>query len=198
MKVMRTFLAIVLAWVIIAPLPVAQASIILNLELPQLIGRADKIFLGRAISQNSHWTDDKRRIVTDVSFQVEKAIRGVKVGEVIVVRSQGGSVGGVGMLVAGSPTFEHEERAVLFTENRGGDRFIIGMQQGAFRIFRHTDGKEMVQAKLTGLDLATRTGEGLKTDPALKRRAPEELKLFIKRVEQTIALCAKEKSKCVW
>ena len=39
----------------------ADATIIVQMDLPQLVGRSDVIFVGRAIKTHSHWTKDGRR-----------------------------------------------------------------------------------------------------------------------------------------
>jgi hypothetical protein len=178
-----------------APSP---ATVIIKMELPQLVGQADVIFVGKAIKAYSHWSEDKRHIVTDHTFQVERSLRGTRSGEVVVVRSLGGAVGGIGMRVSGSPTFQVGDQALLFTDLRGKHRYVTGMEQGALRVGRDTAGQRVVRSHLAGLGLARRTANGgvemIKASPAAA--APLLLDEMIKQVQQTIDRCTRRKDRC--
>jgi len=175
----------------------SQATIILELDLPQLVGRSDVIFVGKAIKTYSHWSEDKRHIVTDTTFQVSTAVSGVSQGKSVVIRRLGGAVGGIGMRVSGAPSFNKGDEVLLFTEKRGnGKRYVVGMKQGAFRITRDRTARQVVQTRLDGLALARRSPQGRLQMIERREAGPELLGHFVNRIRQTIALCAREKTRC--
>jgi hypothetical protein len=173
----------------------AQATVILRMDLKQLVGRSDVIFVGKVVKIHSRWTPDKRHIVTDTTFRVSQDLRGCKPGGTVVVQQLGGAVGGIGMRVSGSPSFKRGEEAVLFTEKRGKARFVVGMRQGAYRLTRDTGGNVTVRANLHGLTLADRHDGNLRL---VKRTTAPEHRLsdFVGKIRETITACAKETSRC--
>lgn len=176
----------------------ARASVIIKLDLPQLVGRADVIFVGKAIRAQSHWSEDRRHIVTDVTFQVDRAVRGTRARDTVVVRSLGGAVGGLGMRISGSPTFNVGDQALLFTDVQAGHRRVVGMEQGVFRLSRDPSGQILVRQVLgRGLGLARRTPTGgLEMIKESAPLAPQPLEPFVKQVQQTIDLCSRQPARC--
>jgi hypothetical protein len=175
----------------------ASATIMLEMDLPQIVGQSDAIFVGKAIRTRSQWGPDGKRIVTDTTFQVQQGILGVASGTTVVVRRPGGVVGDIGMRIAGTPVFNKGDEVVVFTSTQKGHRYVVGMQQGVYRIFRDKAGRRTVRARLDGLTLARRTPKGgLKVLDARPARQPRLLGQFVDVVRQTIALCAKETDRC--
>lgn len=175
----------------------ARATIMLEMDLPQIVGQSDAIFVGKAIRTRSQWGTDGKRIMTDTTFKVQQGILGVASGATVVVRRPGGVVGEIGMKIAGTPEFKKGDEVLVFTSTVKGHRFVVGMQQGVYRVFLDGAGRRMVRARLDGLTLARRTPRGgvkvLDTQPTPR---PQLLGQFVDRVRQTIALCAKETDRC--
>jgi hypothetical protein len=187
-------LALGLATLLAAPSP---ATVIIKLDLLQLVGRADAIFVGKTIKIYSHWSEDRRHIVTDHTFQVERGLRGTRAGQLVVVRSLGGAVDGIGMRVSGSPSFQVGDQALLFTDVRGRHRYVTGMEQGALRVSLDTVGQRVVRSHLAGLGLARRTaGGGVELIKASPATAPQLLEAMIQQVQQTIERCGRQKDRC--
>lgn len=173
----------------------ASATVVLQLDLPQLVGRADIIFVGKVEKLQSHWSEDHRHIVTDATIRVTRGVKGTAAGQTVVVRSLGGTVDGIGMQVAGSPQLRTGEELLLFTDQRKGHRYITGMSQGLYRVRREASGQIMVQNLRGGATIAKQTPSGLK----LLREEPaalQPLESFVRAIQDTVALCAKEKSRC--
>jgi hypothetical protein len=194
---MPRFLVLSLVCALVLATASASATVVVKLDLEQLVGRSDVIFVGKAIKTESHWTKNGRRIVTDTTFVVEEAIHGTSEGREIVVRRPGGTVDGIGMKVSGAVVYRAGDQALLFTERRAGSRYTVGMRQGAYAVFRDTSGNRVVQARLRGMSLAKRAPSGavrmLEPQPDPK---PEPLRRFIERVQKTVKLCAKESNRC--
>ncbi|MCC6748820.1 MAG: hypothetical protein IT371_14265 [Deltaproteobacteria bacterium] len=178
------------------PLPVS-ATMMVAMSLHQLAGRADRIFVGRVLKAESHWSEDGRHIVTDTTFEVQQGVHGAKDGERVVVRRLGGSVNGIGMRVAGSPTFRPGETTLLFTEVRAGHRYVVGMMQGVFPVQRTEDGRITVARTLGGLSLVKRTDDGLRAAEQPKDLAARQpLDLFVQHIRRALADCATDARLC--
>lgn len=115
------------------------------LSLEVLCQRADRIVLGRVEKIEARWTDDHTAIFSEVTLRVERSYKGpTGPGETMVVRKEGGSVGGIGMRVYGAAEFRVGEEALVFTEPRGSARFVSGMTQGKLRVTRAINGEDIV------------------------------------------------------
>jgi hypothetical protein len=113
----------------------AGATKIATLDLRTLATRADRIVLARVESSVSRWTPHHDAIYTDVVLRVERGYKGeLGPGEALVVKREGGSVDGVGMLVYGAATFSIGEQVIVFAEHRGADSFVVGMAQGRLSV----------------------------------------------------------------
>lgn len=197
---MRRALALLSFALTVAFAAPGAATIVVKLDLPALVVRADRIFVGRVTRVHSHWSEDGRRIVTDTEFSVDKHVRGTAKKK-IVVRRLGGTVGKIGMRVSGVCSFRVGQQALLFTERRAGHRYVVGMRQGVFRVARDAStGKAEVIRDLSGLQLARRTTSGrlslvdkTTTDGANGRLTLDQL---IERVRSVIKACADEPATC--
>jgi len=178
-----------------ASLP-AWATIVLEIDLFQLVGRSDLIFVAEATGSRSHWGEDGRHIVTDTTFTLSRPIKGNPGGQVIV-RNLGGVVGGMGMRVSGMPSFASGEEVLLFTEMRQGQRYVVGLEQGVYRLSRDGAGRATVQPRLGGLTLARRTPEQrLQLLRGRRPPAPRALEQFVAEIRQAIARCTREPDRC--
>jgi hypothetical protein len=195
-RMMRPALLLSVALVGLAP-GTARGTIILKLELPDLVGRADQIFVGKVVRVESRWGENRRQIVTDTTFRVERGVRGVAGGREVVVRHLGGVVGGIGMKISGTPSFGLGQTALVFTDRRGGHRYVTGMSQGAYPVSRDAAGRATVRPDLSELALARRSPRGeLEVIKERTTAAPRLLESFLREIEATIARCEREKSRC--
>jgi hypothetical protein len=129
----------------------AGATSMTALDLKALLARADRVVLATVVSAESHWTPSHDAIYTDSVVRVERSYKGkVKSGQTIVVRREGGSVGGIGMRVYGSPSLSPGEEAVVFLEERGGASWVVGMAQGKWQVSTQ-NGQKVVHADLSGI-----------------------------------------------
>ena len=167
----------------------ASATVIIQLELTDLVKRSSTVFVGKAVKTHMHWTADRKHIVTDTTFQVGTPLRGSRSRGQVTVRALGGVVDGIGMRVSGSPTFSKGEEVLLFTEQRGAHRYVVGMTQGAYRVTRDVKGRATVRVNLSGVSLARRTPRGLHLLHGHQVKGPRqhELTTFISRIKQEMA-----------
>ena len=114
-----------------------QATTVEAVTFEQLVKSADRIFVGEVVAIESFRADLRHgpRIRTRVTFSVSQTIRGR--GVLAVLEFLGGTVGGLTLEVAGSPTFVAGEHYVVFA--RDGDRWVnpvVGFTQGLLRVSR--------------------------------------------------------------
>jgi len=133
----------------------ARAATLRAMKLADLTHGADVIFVGTVVNRVSAWNVDHSRIYTRTTFQVEDYLKG-QAGETIVIETLGGGVGGIGMRVPGMPTFNPQQKHLLFvkTGRVTGTHRVLGWAQGNFRI--HKDprtGREIVSRDLGGVNL---------------------------------------------
>lgn len=115
--------------------------------LPQMVSRADRIFVGEAVSSRSYWTGSS--IHTDVTFRVSETVKGAN-SPMVLLTFLGGAVGDIALEVAGTPRFAPGDEQVLFTTDRARQANpIVGFWHGRVLITR---------------DLTTRTARVLRFD----------------------------------
>lgn len=131
-----------------------EASVTRALSLAELVAESDHISVARVIRQEARWQG--RRIVTDVTLEIETSMKGGAAGEQIVLRRLGGAIGDLGMRVEGEPGFTDGERSVIFARNARGALRPVGMSQGVLPV-RVQAGAEMVLPGGAGLALVRAT-----------------------------------------
>jgi hypothetical protein len=141
----------------------ASASLILALDLPTLVARADQISVVDVVSVKASWNEDHDRIVTTVDLAVVDCWKGsaAPASHVQVVQP-GGTVAELTMRVDGMPRFSPGERALLFlrfSRDRPGRASVVGMGQGKRPVQREAGtGRWMVSAPdRAGADFVTTT-----------------------------------------
>lgn len=153
--------ALLLGGVLLSGPTSARASVVLALDLDDLVGQSDEIVVAEVLGQAASWSG--RRIVTDVRLRVEETLHGrSSVASTIVVRRLGGNVGDVGMRVEGEPSFSVGERVLLFLRRTSAGLRVVGMSQGAMRLL--PGDPVMVEPGGSGLALVRRNTEGTLTD----------------------------------
>jgi len=161
--------------VVLANRPLARASLVLAMDLNELVNEAEIVALARVMSQRSSY-DERGRIVTDVQMQVERAEKGdLAPGASLVLRRLGGSIEGVTMRIEGEPSFEDGETVLLFGSDPQRRSLLrpVGMSQGALRVFEQ-DGKRWVRSGTSDLALVRKSANGL-TPQAAAVEAPRPL-----------------------
>jgi len=143
MKTLRSLLLLSCAFLAIAG---ARATTVIPPTFDELVNEAELIFQGAVTDVRSQWTGEgaERRIVSDITFQVEDALKGTP-GESYTIRMLGGTVDGQTLRVSDAPTFKVGDRDILFVENNGRQFIpLVGIMHGRFHVQQEQDGKESV------------------------------------------------------
>jgi hypothetical protein len=145
-----------------------------ELPLPLLARRADRIVRGQVTAQRSRWDADHRRIYTDVTIVVSRVYKGPPT-PVLTVERLGGSRDGIGMRVVGEARFADQEQVLLFLEEAPDGRArTVAMAQGKWRIVGAEVSGELADAHTVG--------------PAVVDRRPQPLAQFEQRLAKALRL----------
>jgi hypothetical protein len=114
----------------------------------ELVARAESVFAGRVVALRSTWVDSRagRAIVTDVTFAIERTVKGPVYAE-RSLEFLGGTVGDDTLRVSGMPEFHVGDRDVLFVADTGRPVSpLVGFMYGRFRVLRDSrTGTEMIR-----------------------------------------------------
>jgi hypothetical protein len=130
----------------------AGATVVAPLDLEALTDHAERIAVAKVESQAARFTASHDAIYTDVTMTVLVPVKGgLRAGDRITVRREGGEVGGLGMKVIGAARFTPGEETLVFLERRGAAWWTVGMAQGKLRV-AVVDGKRVAIREAAGLD----------------------------------------------
>ncbi len=83
-------------------------------EVETMSKNADVIITGKVTQQNSSWNENKTRIYTQATIQVEEYLKGNSNGSSLIVIYPGGEVGDVGEMYSHMPKFQDDEEVLVF------------------------------------------------------------------------------------
>ncbi len=93
-------------------------------KVQNLTEKSDMILEGKVVKQNSSWNQNKTRIFTEVTIQVDEYLKGNSGNKTIVVTTPGGEVGEVGELYTHMPKFSNDEQVLLFVKEDKKDKSL--------------------------------------------------------------------------
>lgn len=109
------------------------ATTVQRLGLEDLVKRAHTIIAGRVVNSRTYWSSNRKLIYTSYTIQVDESIKG-NAGGSIEVTTIGGKIGDVELHVAGMPSFQTGENAIVFVEESAGFQTVLGLGQGKFTV----------------------------------------------------------------
>ncbi len=110
---------------------VSHATTVERLTLDDLVRKAGKIVVGRVNGVRTYWSG--QIILTSYTIEVQETIKGTA-SRNIEVTTIGGTIGDITLHVAGMPSFQKDENAVVFLENTGMVSTVVGLGQGKFAV----------------------------------------------------------------
>jgi hypothetical protein len=105
-------------------------------ELKELSKGADVILTGKVTQQLSSWNENKTRIYTRATIQVDEYIKGSKAGSTVTVKYLGGEVGDIGEMYSHMPRFQDEEEILVFLkkDEKSTDYKVFNGEKGKISI----------------------------------------------------------------
>jgi hypothetical protein len=136
---MRILFIMTLIGVLAAPAVPLRATVVVPADLGELARDARAIVRGRVLSVDGRWTEDRRTIETIVTLQAASYLKGA-LGPTVQFRVPGGDLGRYRSIVVGAPRFVVNEEVVVFLGANGpAVPYIVGFNQGVYRIVRAAD-----------------------------------------------------------
>jgi hypothetical protein len=152
-------------------------------DLGELSRDAKAIARGRVAAVEGRWTDDRRTIETIVTLEVESYLKG-SLGATLQFRVPGGDLGRFRSIVVGAPEFAVDERVVVFLGARGpGIPYVVGFNQGVYRVVRGGDGATLLVTPPAMLPTVSGNTTIVRGDP---NRKPLPLGDFEQRVRTLV------------
>jgi hypothetical protein len=109
----------------------AGASLVVALDMPTMVQRADHVAVVDVASVRAAWDEHHERILTTIELNVVEAWKGPTTPAArIKVVQPGGTVGDITMVVFGMSHFSAGERALVFLRGSASDASVVGMAQG--------------------------------------------------------------------
>ncbi len=124
-------------------LPVGATTLV-RMTLTQLAQASSTIVEGHVVAQTTRANQNHTRIFTYTTIQLDKALKG-QPPETITIEQPGGTVGNFHVHVPGTAYLRPQMQYVLFLEPVKGTAqtfHMVGMMQGAFRVYRNRNGAE--------------------------------------------------------
>jgi hypothetical protein len=109
----------------------AQASLVLALDLPTMVTRADHVAVVDVMSVKSDWDANHEQILSTIDLIVVESWKGGDAPAThFTIVQPGGTVGDLTQTVHGMTRFVAGERAVVFLSGRPERAAVVGMAQG--------------------------------------------------------------------
>ena len=118
------------------------------LKVDDLAKRAEVVAVGRVTDLNSQWDENRTRIYTLVTMEVDQYLKGQdQTTNVLTIKTLGGEIGEVGELYTHAPSFRQNERVVVFLEKDRQQQYrVSGGTQGKYVVEKNPETGETVVA----------------------------------------------------
>jgi hypothetical protein len=132
-RIYQPFLILILA----ACFSTGTFSQSMQAKMKKLSENSDLIVEGKVVQKKSNWNENKTRIYTDVTLQVDEYLKGNQGNKTIVVTTPGGEVGEVGELYTHMPRFENDENVLVFVkENKKSKNYkVLNGEEGKMTLY---------------------------------------------------------------
>lgn len=120
-------------------------------ELKALSKGADVILTGKVVKQQSEWTQNKSRIITKTTVQVDEYLKGNLSTGSVVISHPGGEIDGVGELYSHMPEFKDNEEVLVFLkkDKNGTDYKVFSGEEGKVPIVRNKAGQKVTSSNIS-------------------------------------------------
>lgn len=125
-----------------------------NTRLENLSKQADVILIGKVTKQTSDWNENKTRIFTKATLQVDEYLKGNGSKNSIEVTYPGGEVGEVGELYTHMPRFSYNEEVLVFLKKdaKSSGYKVCNGEDGKIRVVRDENTGEKITTSHLKLD----------------------------------------------
>ena len=105
-------------------------------EIKNLTNGADIILTGKVTEQASSWNENKTRIYTKATIQVNEYIKGNNTGGTVTVNYPGGEIGEIGEMYSHMPRFKDNEEVLVFLKKsrNNTDYKVLNGEEGKINL----------------------------------------------------------------
>ena len=120
-----------------------QASIVVDLPLPELVQNADIIAHVKVLTTESIWKnpDNPQRIVTVVTAKILNPLKNTPDNANLTFNTLGGKIGDIIQTVQGEANFKPGDEAVVFLEKTHDALILLGMSTGKYEVLKENNQK---------------------------------------------------------
>jgi hypothetical protein len=151
----------------------ARASLVLALDLPTMVSRADHVVVVDVASVKADWDTRHEQILTTIDLVVVESWKGgAAPASHMTVVQPGGTVGDLTQTIHGMTRFVPGERAVVFLSGRADRANVVGMAQGRRPVHRDgATGRFLVHAPDKAGATFIRSPQATTPSPVFERQA---------------------------
>jgi len=122
----------------------ASATVLVPVDLTELVAGARAVVHGRVVSTTAQWLEGRRGIETLVTLATEDSLKG-GASETVTFRVAGGQMGPYRSFMPGAPAFSEGDDVIVFLGGDGPEvPHLVGFSQGVYRVLAGT-GMRMVR-----------------------------------------------------
>lgn len=132
-RIARVLTLLCLAAAVAVP---ASGSTFVDMDLNEIVAQSQAAVEGRVAAVESFWDETGTVIVSEAVIEVDRKLYG-RAGSQVVIRTFGGEVDGYTVEAVGFPSFEPDERVLVFVdrpETPDGRLRVTGYQLGLYKI----------------------------------------------------------------
>jgi hypothetical protein len=117
-----------------------------NSKIQKLAREADVIVTGKVKEKTSDWNENKTRIYTRATLDVDEYLKGKNDGQAVEIVYPGGEIGEVGELYTHMPKFEENEEVLVFLKKDKKNKSfrVVDGEAGKIKVIFDAEKKEKV------------------------------------------------------
>ncbi len=165
----------------------AEATTLTRLDLDDLTAESSAVVYGKIVASRVEWNRNRTLIYTVYTVLAQEYWKSA-LGPVFELHEPGGELDGLGMSIAGVPTFTVGQEAVLFVwTDKHGLHQVTGFEQGSFPV------RADPQTGTKVIDRAVRLGS-VRTANAAAAPSSRFLAQFFRQVRSSAELARQRKA----
>jgi hypothetical protein len=132
------YVYLIFSFLLLSSFGASSLSQTIHSEIKALSKGADVILTGKVVKQKSSWDENKTRIFTKATLQVNEYLKGNNSDKALEVIYPGGEVGEVGELYTHMPKFVNDEEVLVFLkkDNKNASYKVLNGEDGKITVIK--------------------------------------------------------------
>jgi hypothetical protein len=125
-------------------LVLCHSTVAWSADLDHLARNSDVILYGKALETKCQWAETSMNIMTHITFQVDRCVKGnFKPGENVTIEIFGGIINGMKQKVPNAPVFKCGDYALVFLTSGSKGRYRVVSEKQGMIPFANKNGKKL-------------------------------------------------------